>query len=155
MRNTWVSLYPHSHSITRGCISIGGRCFSCLQAPPATLHPFLTWSTVTLSRRAKDYVYSAEVPPPPHSTVSSIFISCSNILSLPPLSLSLSILSPRFPLYMYTRAHGWRVTVTRATRMMQIQSRARKDGRRWLVWLWRGTKSFSRDRLIGWRRILW
>lgn len=69
---------PIHRVYTRGCISIGGRCFSCLQAPPATLHPFLTWSTVTLSRRAKDYVYSAEVPPPP--LVSSIFISCSNIL---------------------------------------------------------------------------
>lgn len=73
---------PIHRVYTRGCISIGGRCFSCLQAPPATLHPFLTWSTVTLSRRAKDYVYSAEVPPPP---------SCPLSLSLAPTSSSFAL----------------------------------------------------------------
>lgn len=91
---------PIHRVCTRGCISIGGRCFSCLQAPPATLHPFLTWSTVTLSRRAKDYVYSAEVSPPP-PRVLYLYL----LLQHPPLSLSLSILSPRFPVHIHMYTH--------------------------------------------------
>lgn len=93
--NAWVSGIPIHKVYTRGCISIGGRCFSCLQAPPATLHPFLTRSTVTLSRRAKDYVYSTEVSPT---------LSLSLSLSSSPLQPTLHpIVSPCLYLHLFYR----------------------------------------------------
>lgn len=97
---------PIHRVYTRGCISIGGRCFSCLQAPPATLHPFLTWSTVTLSRRAKDYVYSAEVPPP--SFLPSRVLYLYLLLQHPPFPSSFALpfyFVPSFSYYIYTRIY--------------------------------------------------
>lgn len=103
--NAWVSGIPIHKVYTRGCISIGGRCFSCLQAPPATLHPFLTRSTVTLSRRAKDYVYSAEVPPPPPPPPHRV-LYLYLLLRHPPFPSSFALpfysVSPRFPIRVYT-----------------------------------------------------